>query len=296
MAALSRVCVVGSLNIDYFTSVKKFPRPGETVEAPQSEIRFGGKGANQALAAARQGAQSALIGCVGSDDIAPAYLTRLREDGVDVDAVTRVDQMTGAAFITANAKGDSTIVQSRGANGGLRAEDVARQAHLIEGAGALLLQFEVPLEAVRQAISIAQAAEVPVIINPTPFRRDFPWGAMPLDYVIVNEVEFESLLGEEDGIRVRMKQLKISHLILTRGPMNTQVFTPDGEFSVPAMDVTPVDTLGAGDAFAGTFAARFVQGEELEEAVKRANIAAALTTQGVGAQDPIPSKVKVNAY
>ncbi len=290
-----RVCVVGSLNVDYFSTVRKFPRPGETVNATALDIRFGGKGANQAIAAARQGAEVSLIGCVGKDEMGATYLGRLREEGIDADAIKQVAAPTGSAFITLDGSGENTIVVGRGANGSLTAEDISDHADLIEASAVILLQFEVPLEAVKRAIEIARSSGVIIVVNPSPFSVDFPWGSSPIDYLIVNELEFQQLLGDFGSIRDRMKQVQVSNLILTRGVKSTQVFGRTQDFEVDTKTVTPVDTVGAGDTFAGTFAARLAQGEELHDAVHHANVAGALATLHVGAQESIPSKVKVDA-
>ncbi len=295
MAIEPRICVVGSLNVDYFTSVEKLPRPGETIRATRLDVRYGGKGANQALAAARQGAEVAMIGCVGQDEMGPTYLARLREEGVDTDGITAVEGPTGSAFITVDAQGENTIVVGQGANSQLSADLVGDHAERIEAAGILLLQFEVPLEAIRRSMEIARSSGAQVVINPSPFRFDFPWGAFPIDYLIVNQLEFQQVLGEVQSIRDRMKQLQVHNLILTRGVQSTQVYSRDGDFEVATIEVTPVDTVGAGDCFAGTLASRLSQGEGFEAAVRHANIAGALATLEVGAQESIPTKVKVDA-
>lgn len=297
------VVVVGSLNIDYFARVETLPQPGETVAAERLTLFHGGKGANQAIAASRQGCRTVLIGAVGTDEAGSVYLRELTEEGVDVGPVRIAPAQTGAAFITVDRTGENMIVIAPGANAELRRTDIAKHVHEIESADALLGQFEVPFGPLVEAIRIANREDIPVILNPSPSLPSFPWEEVRTDYLVVNETEAVELFGfvpapsAIEAVRERLHELRAQHLLVTRGADETLVFAARGEFfSVPTMAALPVDTVGAGDAFAGCFAARIACGEPLRDAVYAANCAGALATLGAGAQDPIPDRERVDQH
>lgn len=298
-----RVAVVGSLNLDHFTRVETLPKPGETVAADRLTHFHGGKGANQAVAAARQGCAVVLFGAVGSDEAGAAYLRDLEEEGVSIFCIRTVPGPTGAAYITVDHQGENMIVVAAGANAELRRNDISREAARIEESDILVGQFEVPTAALVEAVHIANRAGVPVLINPSPFLPTFPWEEIRTDYLVVNETEAIELLGFFPApsaaieVRERLQDLRAVHLIVTRGGEETLVFTREGEvFAIPVLPVLPVDTVGAGDAFAGCLAARLAEGELLEDAIRAANCAGALTTLGSGAQGPMPDREQVERH
>lgn len=302
-AARRTVAVVGSLNIDYFARVESLPGPGETVSADRLTLFRGGKGANQAVAAARQGCRTLLCGSVGTDEAGESYLRELSAEGVDVSGVRLVPGPTGCAFITVDREGENTIVVAPGANAELRRADIARQAAAIESANVLLGQFEVPFGPLVEAMRLANRNGIPVVLNPSPFLPAFPWHEVRIDYLVVNEGEAHELFGfpvspsSHPEVRERLLELRVGHVLVTRGADDTLVFSSDGgHFSVSTLPVLPVDTVGAGDAFAGCLAARLACGEELREAVTAANCAGALTTLGAGAQDPMPDRDRVDQH
>jgi len=303
MSEVKQVTVIGSLNIDYVTRVESLPLPGETVAAERFDLFRGGKGANQAIAAARQDCKVVLFGAVGSDEEGAAYRSELKVAGVNITHVRTVHGQTGAAFITVDRNGENTIIIAAGANQSLRAADVARHREVIEAGSVLLGQFEVPGPALIEAALIANEAGIPVVINPSPSNPVFPWEKIRTDYAIVNQTEATEILGfppepaELSLVREIMHQLRIAHLIVTRGSDETLVFRRDGDtLSIPTLPVLPIDTVGAGDAFAGCFAARLAQGHSLIDALCAANCAGALTTLGAGAQDPMPDRERVDQH
>jgi ribokinase len=299
----SRVVVVGSLNLDYFTRVEFLPRPGETIAAERLNRFRGGKGANQAIAAARQGCDVTLIGAVGTDEGGGSYRRALEEEGIRTDHLRTAPGETGSAFITVDREGENMIVIAAGANAELRRGDVARAAPAIEDCDVLLMQFEVPTAAILEAARIANQAGVQIVINPSPFLPTFPWDEIRTDVIVVNETEAEELLGfapsaqTQHEVYSRLHELRAGTLVVTRGGEETFAFLREREFlEVPVLSVLPVDTVGAGDAFAGCLAARLAQGFPLEEALPAANCAGALTTLGAGAQDPIPDRAQVDRH
>lgn len=294
------VVVVGSLNIDLIAGVHRLPRPGETVAAHTLLRRFGGKGANQAVAAARQGVAVTLIGCVGADADGAAYRQHLAvQEGIGVAAIKEIRRApTGTALIAVDGAGQNNIVVAAGANARLTAAGLRASAGLICRAQVLLLQLEVPLPAVLAAIRIANAAEIPVVFNPSPLDKTFPWGRGDFHTVIVNELEAEQIFGTSvvdlaKNPRPWQRQLarrRITQLLVTRGAQSTLCLTHTRYFTTPTLPVKPVDTVGAGDAFAGTYAARLAEGSPLESAIAQANCAGALTTLKPGAHEAMPTR------
>jgi ribokinase len=300
---LSRVVVVGSLNLDYFTRVEALPRPGETIAAERLNRFRGGKGANQAIAAARQGCEVTLVGAVGTDEGGGAYRRALEEEGIRTDHIRTAPGETGAAFITVDRQGENMIVVAAGANAEVRRGDITRAAPVIDDCDLLVAQFEVPVAALVEAARLANQAGIRLLINPSPYLPTFPWDEIRTDVIVANETEAAELLGFPPlpqmalDVRDRLFELRADTLVVTRGGEETLAFTREGEVLViPVLSVLPVDTVGAGDAFTGCLAARLAQGESLEEALRAANCAGALTTLGAGAQDPIPDHEQVERH
>jgi len=298
-----KVTVVGSMNIDYVSTVGDLPASGETVSAEEFATLRGGKGANQSIAAHRQGADVCLFAAAGKDENGQAYRNALEKEGISTDHIQLVSAATGAAFITVDRNGENTIVISGGANDFLSKESIFNGSQVIQTSDALLAQFEVPQAAVIQAILTANENDVPVILNPSPSNPAFPWLSVQCDFVIVNEyeaselLEFFPTLTDCSEVRQRMHELRIEHLVITRGSSGTLVFPKtEDPFEVETLAVLPIDTVGAGDAFAGCFAAWIASEAPLEEAVRAANCAGGLSTLGNGAQEPVPDRDKVEQH
>ncbi|MCB1066086.1 MAG: ribokinase [Verrucomicrobiae bacterium] len=298
------IAVVGSLNVDYVAKVGRLPMPGETVAASDLEIVYGGKGANQAVAAVRQECAVRMMGSVGADDIGRAYLSYLKKQGIDVSGIRQVKgTSTGSAFISVDAMGENTIVVTSGANGLTSPDQIRARDPFIAEADALLAQFEVPLSVVVEALRIANRAGVLSVVNPSPFRSTFPWASVEIDYLIVNENEADEILEDlpiklDAAVEIRefLKGIRVNGIVVTRGSDATLVIGPDEAFEAPTLPVVPVDTVGAGDAFAGCFTARMAMGESLRDAVLAANCAGALTTLRSGAQAAIPDRDRVDQH
>ncbi|MDZ4286376.1 MAG: ribokinase [Prosthecobacter sp.] len=298
------VVVVGSLNMDLIAAVQRLPLAGETVCATGLQRRFGGKGANQALAAARQGAQVTLIACLGDDPDGRDYRNHLRREGINCSAVNTVrGQGTGSAFIVVDPKGENQIVVIPGANAALTPPALKVQRSRIEVAKALLIQLEVPLETVVDAIEIANRARVPVILNPSPCNPQFPWGKLTIDVLIVNRHEAEEIFGKApvkvdhdlDFWKTGMQEKGLKTLIITRGEESTLILHEGGFKRVATHKIKAVDTVGAGDTFAGAFTTHFAEGAPVVECVRWANTAAALSTLQSGAQEGVPQRGDVQS-
>lgn len=283
MSAPSKIVVVGSLNVDHTLRVPHIPAPGETVTSSSMLTCFGGKGANQAVAAARAGGAVSMIGCVGVDDFGTRYLEALKAEGIDTAGVLRTETPTGSAFIAVDDRGENSIIVNPGANHAITPVDIDQHANLIRGADALLLQLECPLAVVRRAAEIAREAGVRVILNPSPLSEAFLAERVEVDTLIVNEGEAAQITPNRN-----LSEAKCRQLIITRGAESTLSITADGTIEVLPPKVTPVDTVGAGDTFAGAFA--------VANDIAFANAAGALATLKAGAQPSIPTREEVLGF
>lgn len=290
------VVVVGSLNLDLVVPVARHPAPGETVLGGDPARHPGGKGANQAVAAARLGRRVAMIGCVGDDDAGRVLTGALHENGVDTAGVRVVDGVpTGLALITVDERAENMIVVSPGANARLSVGDVAAAGTIAESA-VVLLQLEVPDEAVTAA---AQAAHGIVVLNPAP-ARPLPAALLArADVLVPNRTELALLAhGEEsadlDGVAALARALDgPSAVVVTLGADGALVVDGDSVAHVPAVPVTPVDTTAAGDAFCGALADALAGGGDLVEAARWAACVAAVAVTRHGAQPSLPRRDEV---
>ncbi|MES2595530.1 MAG: ribokinase [Verrucomicrobiota bacterium] len=299
----ANIVVIGSLNVDFIAQVPHLPGPGDAVVAAQLEKRFGGKGGNQALSAVRQGAQVMLIGNLGDDPDGRDYRNHLRREAVNCSSLNTVRGTTGSAYVTVDPKGRTHTVIIPGANGQLTGPSIKMQRPRIAVTGALLIQLEIPLEPALDAIRIANEAKVPVVLNASPITPDFPWGEVKIDVLIVNQHEarqlFETTISSSsanhESWKERLAERKIRHLIITRGATATLSIGKSGVDEVPVQTITPVDTVGAGDVFAGAFTAHYAEGTEIVECIRWANTAAALSTLKSGAQEGVPYRGDVQS-
>ncbi len=302
MKSTGRVAVFGSLNIDLFLEVPSLPGPGQTVIATGSQRQFGGKGANQAVAAARQGSAVTMVGAVGDDVDGRRYREHLAQEGIAIDAITVVAGVaTGSAHICVDAHGENQIAVDPGANARLKAAALARA---LPGAALLLAQLECPIPEVVAALQLAAAYGIRPILNAAPAADHFPWGTLAIDTVIVNEHECRECFAHtpaamagwsEPERRIFFSGLRIGHLIVTQGAEPTLYLNAETVRSIPTHPVQPRDTVGAGDTFAGALAAELAAGRDWPSALRYANVAAALSTLAVGAQAAMPRRAAVEA-
>lgn len=289
------IVVVGSLNRDHVFHLERIPRPGETVLSARAGSHRGGKGANQAVAAARLGASVAMVGKVGADAEGTSYLRALVAEGIDVGGVTvDIDAPTGEALVLLADDADNAIVVVPGANAALTAADVSRAATALEGAAVTLLQLEIPMEAVKAA---AQLAGGIVVLNPAPAADIGTQLLTHVDVVVPNRGELALLVGGDEAAALDEVVTQAQHLarpdlavVVTLGSQGALVVAGGEPVHVAAPDVVPVDTTGAGDAFCGGMAEALARGEGLEAAVRRAVRVGALATTRVGAQTGFPTR------
>lgn len=295
-----RVAVVGTLNVDVVWQVATLPRPGETVLATSTQRQFGGKGANQAVAAARQGARVRLVGAVGDDADGRAYREHLLREGIDVAVVRAIAGIaTGTAHVYVDARGENLIVVDQGANAHI---DTSALGEALRGVDVLLVQLECALPTAVGALRMAAAQGVSTVLNASPVHAAFPWGEFEIGTVIVNEHECAEGFGHDAAALMRMTskqrgdflaERNLRHLVVTQGAEPTLHFFADEVEVVPTLAVQPRDTVGAGDTFAGALTARLAEGCEWPAALRHANAAAALSTLALGAQAAMPTRAEV---
>jgi ribokinase len=285
------IVVAGSVNQDIVLRVNGLPAPGQTVLSYDQSILPGGKGANQAVAAARTGASVAFLGCAGDDDAGAAAVASLRAAGVDTRALRRIESApTGAAYVVVSDDGENSIVVAPGANALCRSEHVDAAADLIREAALVVTQLEIPLETVTRLVRQAERAGVPVLLNAAP-AIDFPPDLLrAVEILVVNEREATALVpGPEpdDLLRTRrLTELGPASAVLSLGARGAVWRSRDRAGTVPAPAVRVVDSTGAGDAFVGALAAALVAGREFADAVTFAVEVASRLATVVGAQLP----------
>lgn len=294
------IIVIGSINLDMITTVERLPGPGETVPGSGFTTAAGGKGANQALAAARAGAKVRMVGAVGKDGFAAEALACLQQAMVDLSGVGEVHASTGTAAILVDAAGENMIAVAPGANDSVLPGDLAK-AFFGKG-GAVLLQHEIPLQTVEAALDAARAAGAVTVLNTAPFRSEAADFLGKADYVVANETEFDlygealALSGRDRPARMRAFAQKTGRtIIVTLGSDGVMAATPDHFLEVPALNIKPVDTVGAGDTFCGYLGAALAAGLPLEQALARGAVAGSLACLKPGAQPSIPFARDVDA-
>ena len=281
------IVVFGSINVDLLLPVPHLPAPSETVLGGDYRIAPGGKGANQALAARRAGAEVVMIGAVGRDAFADIALSLLRRDGVDLGLVATSARPTGCATITIDAAGDNQIAVSSGANLDVTAAQVPE--NLLGPQTVLVLQREVPIAENAAIIPRARARGVRILLSLAPAGPIAPARLDDIDIIIANEGE-AATLGDDASRRVG------EALVVTRGAAGATAYLPSGgAIFVPALAIDPVDTTGAGDTFAGVLAAGLDQRVPLAAALNRASAAAALACLAIGAQEAMPDRAAIDA-
>ncbi|PGT83854.1 ribokinase [Metabacillus litoralis] len=289
-----KVTVIGSINMDLVTKTEVIPKVGETVMGESFFTIPGGKGANQAVAAARLGAEVTLIGCVGDDMFGKDLLEHLEKEGIilnNVEPVTHVS--TGTATITLS-KGDNSIIVVSGANFEVTPEMVRKNESVIAKSDVVLLQLEIPLESVMEAAKLAKKHNKTVILNPAPIQA-LPKELLSLvDYLTPNEHEQELLLSASSLSPDELEEIK-SKCIVTKGPEGVFIYDK-GESQIKGFKVEAVDTTGAGDSFNGAFAVSLSEGIDIKEACRFANAVGALSVTKLGAQSGMPTKEEVERF
>jgi ribokinase len=303
MAKRPRIAVIGSANIDLTTFTDQFPKPGETLFAPKFDLGFGGKGANQAVAARLCGAEVFMVARVGSDLFGPATIENFRKQGIDATHVKQVEGLSsGVAPIFVERNGQNRILVVKGANDALKPADVDAAAETLKTADCIVLQFEIPVETVYYAVWFARKHGIRCIVNPAPAQPVDMAALKDLDYFVPNETEAETITGSavkdvEDAKKCAEKLVGggIRRVIITLGAKGSLLASREGSEHVPPFAVKSIDSTGAGDAFIGSFAVFLGEGVAEKEAVRRANLYAGLSTTGVGTQKSFYDRARFDA-
>ena len=301
MSTRPRIVVVGSINADLQFMSPSIPRGGQTILGSGFEMGFGGKGANQAVAARLCGAQVAMIAAVGGDLLGSEAMANLRAQGVDTSAVgVAPDAATGTALILLEPSGENRISVVKGANDRLSPADIDAAAEQIAAADMVLVQFEIPLQTVYHTVRLAKTHRVACMVNPAPALAADLTALACADYLILNETEAETMAGRGPGTDPQqcideLLARGVRRVVLTIGAKGAVLASREQRVHLPGFPISAVDTTGAGDAFIGSLATFLTEGMTECEAVTRANLYAALSATRVGAQKSFAPRAEVDA-
>jgi ribokinase len=292
MAKRPRIAVIGSANIDLTTFSDRFPKAGETIFGQKFDLGFGGKGANQAVAARLCGAEVFMIARVGNDLFGPATIENFKKLAIDATYVKQIEGVSsGVAPIFVEPNGQNRIFVVKGANDLLKPADVDAASDLLKTVDCMVLQFEIPLETVYYSVGFARKNGIRCIVNPAPAQQVDLNALSGLDYFIPNESEAETItgmpvrnVGDAKQCAERLLAGGVKRVILTLGENGSLLASREGAEHIPAFSVKSIDSTGAGDAFIGSFAVFLGEGLPERDAVRRANLYAALSTTAVGTQ------------
>lgn len=296
-----KIVVIGSSNTDMTVKTLSLPRPGETLLGGEFKMGPGGKGANQAVAAARMGGDVSFVCKVGSDMFGDSVVRGYEKDGIDTSRILRSTKPSGVALIMVDDKGENCISVASGANADFTEADIDSVADIIKEAEMLVLQLEIPVPCVLKAARIAAEAGVKVLLNPAP-ACELPEELFKYVYLMTpNQTESEFYTGihvDDEASAARaaeaLRAMGVGNVLMTMGSKGSMAFTAEGEFFTPACKVEAVDATAAGDTFCGALAMALVEGKNLKEAAAFATAASALTVQKMGAQESIPYRNEIN--
>lgn len=307
----NKAVIIGSSNMDMNIYLKRFPSVGETVTGGTFKQFLGGKGANQAVAAARSDADTLFIGKIGTDMFGDQMISRLTHEGININYVFRDSEETsGVAFILIDDNGENMISVAPGANAKLRVEDINMRAEIIKNASVLVLQMEIPMETIKEAFKLALKGDVIKILNPAPLKSIPLEVLKTVDIIVPNEGELFQLHsflkfekkngsnGKEQIIQASrdISSIGINYIITTLGKRGCIVYKKNNDevSEIPAPLVKPIDTVGAGDCFIGVLAGKLSKGLPIITAVKYATVAASIAVTRKGAQESMPYSSEIN--
>lgn len=299
---MKKILVIGSSNTDMIVKVPHIPAPGETVLGTDFFTVQGGKGANQAVAAARAGGDVTFVACVGNDEFGKKAKEAYENEGINTRYVKTIDQAaTGVALINVADSGENSISVAPGANSFLSPKDIASLENVISQADVLLMQLEVPLETIEKASELANKHHVKIILNPAPAQKLDQRLLEKITILTPNENEAELIVGAESGVSSAMQltrdlhKLGISSVVLTLGEKGAYYSTSDNRKEIAGIKVKAADTTAAGDTFNGYLAVALASGESMDDAIQIANKAAAISVTRLGAQPSIPRMKEIVA-
>jgi ribokinase len=290
-----KITVIGSINMDLVTSTTQIPKVGETVLGHSFHTIPGGKGANQAVAAARLGADVTMIGAVGDDSFGETLVEHLTNQGINTENIMKMkDTSTGIASIIVS-EADNSIIVVPGANHHVTPEVIEKHEDKIKNSDIILVQLEIPLESVIEAVELAKKHGVRTILNPAPIQK-LPKELLEMvDYLTPNEHEQTLLFVSIDGTEQELEKLK-EKCIVTKGSKGVMIYKNGEKVEIPSLQVEAVDTTGAGDSFNGALATALCDGLDIDEACQFANVVGAISVTKLGAQTGMPTKKEVEEF
>lgn len=299
----SSIVVVGSSNTDMVIQAERLPAAGETILGGTFFMNQGGKGANQAVAAARLGGQVTFVAKTGTDVFGKQSIELYKEDGIDTSYISADENNpSGVALISVDNKGENCIAVAPGANGTLSVDDIKKARAVLEKASIILIQLEIPIETVEHVVKLAEEANIKLILNPAPARTLSDNLLSKISIITPNESEAEMLTGIKiSGIDAAKEAAEVlsakgvETIIITMGSKGALIFNRNNFKMVPGRKVKAVDTTAAGDVFNGALAVAVSEGKDIPEAVRFANAAAAISVTRLGAQASAPKREEVDA-
>ena len=302
--ATKKLIVLGGVNADHILQVDSFPRPGETVKGHGYRVVSGGKGANQAVAAGRLGADVSLIACVGDDSFGKKSIKTFKQDGIKTDAVTMIPNTpTGIAIIYIDKNGENSIGTSPEANARLLPELVEPHLPLLNEADTVLMPLETPLSTIELVAKLAHKAGKNVVLNPAPAQPLPDSLFAKLTTITPNETEAEVLTGikvetkkDAEKAATIFHKKGVTNVIITLGSKGAFISDKEGMRIIPGFNVTPTDTTAAGDVFNGALQTALLEGRSMDNSIRFAHAAAAITVTRLGAQPSIPTRSEVDAF
>jgi ribokinase len=301
---MKKIVVIGSSNVDLIMKMDRLPEKGETVTDGAFFQVYGGKGANQAVAAARAGGNVAFVSCVGEDAYTPQMVVNYIRDGIDTSYVFPENGVaSGHALIMIGGQGMNYISVAPGANYLLTPGKIDEARSLFDECAMIVLQFEIPEETIKYVIDKANKKGIPVMWNVAP-AREFDFSTIPkVNILVLNEVEAGFLAGMEvksdqdaETAASKLVEMGVEKVIITLGSKGAFVLTKEGKVQVPAFKVEAIDTTAAGDTFCGSLAVALVEGKPMEEALRFASAAAAISVTRMGAQPSVPYRKEIEAF
>ncbi len=301
---MTKAIVVGSINVDFVVNTTRVPKAGETISGTDFKLVSGGKGANQAVAVSRLGANTQMVGCVGQDVFGELSLSTLKSENIDCSRILVSDeQPTGTAVIMVEENGENRIVIVSGANAEVTLSKMPDLEKMVQQADFLVLQFEIPKQTTLQLIDLAAQSQTKVVFNPAPAYEFDQSYLSKIDYFIVNEseAEFYGNLPVHDvpsayQAAQQLRQLGAQNVIITLGSQGAIVKSDNTQFHIPGIEVDVVDTTAAGDTFVGALVSALLEEQTLKSAMQFAIAASALTVTKHGAQPSIPTKQEALAF
>ncbi|WP_346861646.1 ribokinase [uncultured Draconibacterium sp.] len=301
---MKKIVVVGSSNIDLIMKMERLPERGETVSGSDFFKVFGGKGANQAVAAARAGGNVVFVSCVGDDEDVPQMIRNYSDNGIDTSFIFREKEIaSGHALIMIGANGENCISVAPGANSMLSTVKIQQAFSMIEGAEMILVQYEIPEKTLKYVIDIATSKDIPLVCNFAPAQEFDSSYLSKITTLIVNEteagflskVQIRSESDVEKAARI-LTEKGVNRIIITLGEKGVYAFDKINKFYVPAFQVSAVDTTAAGDTFCGSFLVALVEGQEIQPALRFASAASAIAVTRIGAQPSIPTRDEIERF